>query len=289
MQIFMIIVLAFLAASKAAVQGMFAKTMKTIADNFLFNFLMFLAIVIVFIAIFGFGLPSPVTFLCATVFGIASVTFQFTYTNAFKNGSVALTVFVNSFHLIFPIILSAVLYDEFPKATQYIGILLIVLSLYLVIIKKDGEQQNINLKWIISVLFCTICAGCTVSAQKVHQHTVFNAEYSQFIVSAYIISAILSFAVFVYYKFIKKEETNIKINIKTLEFAGILGIILGAYNSGILYYSGIVPSVILMPTVNVSSILFSTIYGAFLFKERLNRNQKAGLLVGIISIALLTI
>ena len=72
-------------------------------------------------------------------------------------------------------------------------------------------------------------------------------------------------------------------------FAALIGIVLGVYNSGMLYYSGIINSVILNPTVNISSVLWSTLYGVVLFKEKLTKNQKIGFAAGIISIFLITI
>lgn len=291
MSYIVLIGLAFLAATKAAIQGLFAKKMKSSADNFMFNALMFTAIVIVFAALFGLSAPSPVTLACAAVFGIASVLFQFAYSNAMKHGSVALTVFINSFHLIFPIALSAVLYGEIPHASQYIGLVFLIYSVYMIVVKKDsGEKsKNITLQWIVSVTACTFCAGCTVSAQKIHQHTAFKSEYSQFIVCAYIIAAVLSYIMFLYFKFAKHEKSGIPIDAKTLGFAALIGAVLGLYNSGMLYYSGIINSVILNPTVNISSVLWSTVYGAVLFKERLTKNQKIGFAAGIISIFLITI
>lgn len=291
MYIALLFSLAFLAASKAAVQGAVAKKMRTTTDNLLFNSLMFTAIVIVFIAIFGFKIPSLYTFICAAVFGACSVVFQFTYTNALKYGPMSLTVFINSFHLVIPIMVSAFLYKEIPGINQYIGLVFLVASLYMIIVKKESgaSESALNMKWLVSIIFCTICAGCTVSSQKVHQYSEFKGEYSQFIVFAYLVASVLSFISYLYFKYSRKEQQHLKLEPKIIYFAALIGVILGIYNSGVLYLSGVFKSVLLTPTINISTVLFSTLYGAVLFHERISKNQKIGFALGLISILLISI
>lgn len=291
MHIALLFIFAFMAASKAAIQGTVAKKMRTATDNLLFNALMFAAIVIVFIATFGFKIPSPYTFICAAVFGVCSVLFQFTYTNAMKNGPMSLTVFVNSFHLVFPIIISAILYGEKPGINQYIGLVFLIMSLYMIIIKKENADSScrLSVKWLVSVALCTCCAGGTVSSQKIHQYSAFKAENSQFIVFAYLIATLLTLVAFLYFKYGRREEQFLKFDVKIASFAALIGVILGIYNSGVLYLSGIFRSVILTPVLNISTVLFSTLYGAVLFKEKISRNQKIGFVLGLISIVLISI
>lgn len=103
----------FLAAAKVTVQGAYSKKRtKTLSDLLLYNaFVVFFAAAVVAI-MFVRSVPSPAIWGYAAISGVLVILFQCSYTEAFKHGSVALTVIINSFNIVFSLVAGVLFFDE---------------------------------------------------------------------------------------------------------------------------------------------------------------------------------
>ena len=72
-------------------------------------------------------------------------------------------------------------------------------------------------------------------------------------------------------------------------FIAILGVSLGAIHSINTNLSGLLPSAVVFPVMNGGVIIVTTVLSKFFFKEKLTFLQIVGLIVGVLSIACITL
>lgn len=281
----LIVFLSFIAATKACIQGLFSrKFIKNSTDNIFYNTLIFLSTVIVFVIIFGIQIPSIITFYYALVYGLFSVAFQILYVSALSAGPVSLTVLITNFSLTIPILAAAFIYNEIPSTIQIIGVI-ILLFCFILVAKKD-RNEKITIRWLLLSLTCFFSAGISFTVQKIHQNTEFKGEYQSFIICAYLFAAILSYLICIHRK--TKKKRTVPFDYRILLSSLVIGIILGGYNISVLYLSGIIKSVILIPLLNGLSTIFATLYGVIVFRDELSKKQIISIVLGITSIILIS-
>lgn len=280
-----IVLLSFIAATKACIQSWFSrKSIKNSTDNIFYNTLIFLSTVIVFMIIFGIQIPSIITFLCGIMYGLFSVAFQISYVSALSAGPVSLTVLFTNFSLTIPIIVAAFIYNEIPSIIQIIGVI-ILLFCFMLVAKKDNDEE-ITMRWLWLCLICFFSAGLSFTVQKIHQNTEFKGEYQSFTICAYLFATILSYIIFTFRN--TKEKRTVSFDYKILLSSLIIGLILGGYNTTVLYLSGTIKSVILIPMLNGLSTIFATLYGIVVFKDELSKKQIFSIVLGVVSIVLIS-
>jgi len=285
MYILLIVFLSFIAATKACIQGLFSrKLIKNSTDNIFYNTLIFLSTVIVFVIIFGIQIPSKITLYCGLMYGLLSVVFQISYVSALSTGPVSLTVLLTNFSLAIPILVAAFIYNEIPSTTQLIGVIILLFCFKLVTRKRN--DKNISMRWLLLSLTCFFSAGLSFTVQKIHQNTAFKGEYQAFTIFAYLFATVLSFIIY-YYRNTKKKRT-VPFDYKILLSSLIIGLILGGYNTTVLYLSGTIKSVILIPMLNGLSTIFVTLYGIIVFKDELSKKQIISIVLGVVSIVLIS-
>jgi drug/metabolite transporter (DMT)-like permease len=144
--------------------------------------------------------------------------------------------------------------------------------------KRSGEK--LSAKWFVSCI-AFFCAGGFIGMfYKVFGGSDFSGEINAMMLSASVASCILFFAVgFSLNKLKKLELPKIhKDAIWYVIFAGITGCIYIRLNVSL---SAIIPSAVFFPVANGGIVVITTLVGAFLFKEKLNRIQISGVLLGL--------
>ncbi len=77
---------------------------------------------------------------------------------------------------------------------------------------------------------------------------------------------------------------------KTVVFTGVsIGVVLGAFNLIYAYAMSVLEATLLLPLYNGGTTLLVTLGSALLMKERLNKRQYTGILLGIVAIVLMSI
>jgi len=283
--------LAAMATTKVTIQSAFGKKiMQTNTDALFYNTLLFAfaAVIAIPLTLFDGQALSLETCLYGAAFGILSIIFQLSYANAFKTGSVSLTVLINNFALVIPIIFGAICYDESITTNRIIGIILLFISLFFSL-ERDNRFGKFNFRWLLFTLICFASGGFCSVIFKLHQHTVSKEQRSGFVLVAYAVAFTLSI-LFYLYKFKKtKERITFQLTPKVLIPAAIAGIILGLYQKFSLFLVGIIDSAVIFPILGCTVTIFMTIFGVIFFKDKLKRIQLAGIAIGLVSIALISI
>jgi len=283
--------LAVLATAKVTIQSAFGKKiMQTNADALFYNAMLFAfaAVIAIPLTLAENQSLSWATCLYGAAFGVLSIVFQFFYANAFRAGSVSLTVLINNFSLIIPIIFGTIWYDEPLTIARIIGIVLLFVSFFLSV-KKDSKFGAFNVRWLIYTLICFFSGGFASVVLKLHQHTASKEQRSGFVLFAYIVAFALSALIYLY----KYKSVHIKITYKLSPKvwipAAFAGMILGVYQKFNLLLAGIIDSAVLFPIVGCSVTIMMTVVGVIIFKDKLKKIQIAGIVVGLASIALISI
>lgn len=217
--------------------------------------------------IFGIGYGS------ATVFGFFAV----------REGSMGLTSLITSYSLIVPTVYGILFLKERPSVMLYIGIFLLLISLFLINFEK--EQKKITLKWVIYVSISFFGNGVCTTAQKVQQINQNNAYKNEFMTVAllFVTLVCLIFTLFYNKKDIKPICTKPTI---------ILPIICGGANALVNYLVMVLsrlPASLLFPFISAGSMILTGIISLTIYKERFTKQQILGILLGVASVIFLNL
>lgn len=197
---------------------------------------------------------------------------------SFRHGSIALTTLVTSLALMIPTMYGIVCLGEPVGIWLVLGIVMLVLSLCLINLKKDDKK--ISSKWVIFAGIAFVGNGMCSTIQKMEQ-VAFEGAYK----NEFMIVALLMVSVIVFILSFITEKTEIIYCIKKGGIYTILaGFCNGLVNLLVMVLGSMMPTSIMFPLISALGIIGSFGVGRFVFKEKLNTMQLAGLLAGIISI-----
>lgn len=222
----------------------------------------------------SFHLP---TVLFAAAYGTAlffSTVFGFL---ALKNGSMALTSLIVSYSVIIPCFFGIVFLHEPASFNRLAGLVLLVLSMFL--LKKRSDGVSINKKWLFCVTVTFLCNGICSVIQKTHQ-TLYPSLYcNEFM----LFSLMVSFVIFLALSFAKKSKKSPG----TAKYAVVSGVLLGLGNYLTLVLLSGVDASVLFPVISAASMFLNVIISRLCFKDRLNIVQIAGIILGVFSVLLI--
>lgn len=226
----------------------------------------------------------PYSIGMATSFCVAGVTGML----AIVTGSLALSSLIGSYSLILPAIYGIVFLDEPTSIAFYIGLLLLLISLFFINFEPKGEKKQITLKWIIIMVIQFFSNGANSIIQKLQQMD-FNGLYkNEFMIVAIAIVVIVSF---VMTRIFEREKAAYHFKIGFRYYA-IFGILTGLVNFLVLVLSDPkmnMPASVMFPLISVAGMVLSLGIAKFMFKEKLSKLQLIGIAFGTASIVFLSI
>jgi uncharacterized membrane protein len=201
-----------------------------------------------------------------------------------KTIGITATTISNKLSLIIPVIISIFAYNETSTLVRIIGILLAVPAVYFSSKKTETTEQHNSWK-LIALLF--LLSGLLDSFVKFVETTYLSKADDQAYYTIYVFStaAIIGICIGIQ-KIIRKQTTFELKNI-------VAGIILGIPNYFSIYFfikllnSHIMNSSAIIPIANIGVVVCAALAALILFKERMNKANTIGLLLGIISILLI--
>lgn len=284
--------LCVLATLKITLQSKFSKTANNgISDNIFFNGVMFLTAALLFCpSILKNGITYT-TCIFGIVMGVLSVAFQIFYICAFSSGKMTLTVIINNFSMLLPIIVSFTLFNEEFGMLKITGTALALVSF----IFSAGRDKSVtdsaalgksNLRWLIFTLLVFFSNGLISVNQKIYSMLAPRLQIFEFVAVAYITAAVMSFAIL---GFICAKNKSAKYSKQYGVIASgcLVGVLLGVFQCLNTYTASVIDGTVLYSAYNCGVSLLSTVVGRILFKERLSAKQYIGVIVGITAIAFL--
>jgi drug/metabolite transporter (DMT)-like permease len=254
---------------------------------------MFLTISLIFLpTLFDGGISSTTVFYAALVGGL-SFLYQIFYVMALSLGRMTLTVIINNFGMLVPMIVSVVVVGDTLTPFICIGAVLALVSLCLTVANKKGKKSagvGEGAKWLILSILVFLTNGFAATAQKMYTARA-GADFQifEFVCIAYMFASAFCFAALAV-SAPKEKRQGIKIaDRKTVLLGACVGMALGIFQCVNTLAISLIPGSVYYPIYNCGVSLMLALIGAVLFKERFTLRQYIGIAIGVIAILLLCI
>ena len=123
--------------------------------------------------------------------------------------------------------------------------------------------------------------------QKVLGYSDYSQEQNGFLLVAMAVSALFALGSFLYRRYGKGEVPTLKLLSAATPAAAINGVCMVVCNVVNLYLAAVMPSILFFPLFNGGALLLLTAVAFLVFRERLNRVQTVGFLIGVAAVFLL--
>lgn len=228
----------------------------------------------------------PLGFLLISIFYIISLTTQ--------KISISVASVANKMSVVMPVLFSVIILHETLNLLKILGIILALVALYFATF-SESSSNTINKKLLLLPILVFVGSGLldiSINATKAF-YIKSNQDGEMFTITSFAFAFIIGVAVLVYKKtksYINKEVSD------SLDLKSILGgIVLGIPNYFSIYFiikaleSELLSSAQLFPVLNIANVILSTLTGVLLFGEKLSAKNKLGVLIALVSIALITL
>ena len=217
--------------------------------------------------LFGFGYSVSLCISMHTGFKALSI------------GPMALTSIIASFSLIIPFLFGILLWSESLTLLKLFGIVLLLLSIFLINIKKEN---GFSAKWLFYALTTLLSNGICSVIQKMHQ-----IKFPSLYRTEFMFWALLCVSIILLVTHNSKRNRTGKIEFSLLGITSGIANCLANYI--VLYLSATENASVLFPIIAIANIITVWVIGLLFFKERLRVLQAIGLVIGVLSVVLLKI
>lgn len=269
-----------LETTKNVLSNNFSNTyLKSDTDIYKFNVFSYLGSFLVLLC-FPKSETSLFTVITALLFAVALNLNQVFFLKALSCGTMSFTSFIQGSGLIISTAFGIILCKENLKLLQVAMLLLFIFSMALALDVKKGA---VNKKWLLFASLSMVFMGCIGIMQTYHQTSDYHSELASFLRLAFLFSALINIPLWKGKEV--KEKSCFSIKSKAFWFAMGSGAFMGAVHMINLYLSGKMPKIFFFPAVNGGLIFVTLIAGIIFFKERLNKTQIIGIILGTIALS----
>ena len=274
----------FLETAKTVISNLFSKQeLKDNRDIFRFNWIFYLGSFVILL-LFPSTVPSLYTVIMALIFALVTTASQYFCLLALRCGPMSLTTFLQGSSLLIPTFFGFWFMGEKASLLFWISLALLLVSMALVLISKQG---GVHLRWLLFAAGTFVFTGAIGIMQSLHQASDHSSELIPFLQIAFALCALFNLGGQFFSK--KPETPAFALRSRTTVMALGSGAAMGAVNLINLYLSGAMDKHIFFPIVNGGLIFLTTIAAVIFFRERLGRRQWIGLALGIIQLAIIAL
>ena len=230
----------------------------------------------------AFLTATPTTYFYGVLFGVVTIIAQWCYTVALGRGPTSICAMIYSFGFILPTISGPVFWNEPFGITNFIGIAVAVVAIITSAL-TDNKSDKKGTGFVLPNIVAMLASGGLGLLQKIHQKSDDAYNLDGFLVSAFLVSTVIS----LFMMLISKQRTEEKISIKIPPV--MAGLCLGIVSLVNTMLAGIMDSAIFFPTQNIGVMMACMIAGIFIFKEKPTKPQIIAFVLGIVSILVLSI
>lgn len=235
---------------------------------------------------------SAFTLSLGVLFGAVTAVQQVTNAAALAVGPWSYTSVLISLSTVIPALSGAIFWHEKLTPAGIAGIALLAVCILLSVNKKkDGKSASP--KWFALSMSAALCTGIIGVLQKVHGSSSHSGELYDFLITAFVFSAVFSFILFA--RCAKKDRKSgartvpdrpLPLLAAMFAAAGIAAALNNAIN---LRLAGTMNSAVFFPVVNGGGLVLTTAASVIFFHEKLTARQYVGLAAGIAAVLLICI
>lgn len=204
---------------------------------------------------------------------------------AIRTGPLSLSSLIAQCSLVIPTIYGLLFLNEPIKTTMIAGIILLLISIFLLNMKGNDENTKISFTWAVFTFLSFLGNGVCSVVQKVHQIESGGLYKSELMIIAYAITAVLliCFAWF-------SEKGDIVQNIKKgFLYSLVCGLANGIVNFFVLMLATRMAASVMFPVISAGGIVTTSLIAVTVYREKLALNQKLALILGIAAILVLNL
>ena len=283
---FLLVASIVLAVSKSALYNSYAKQGElTLFSIFRFHAISYsIAAVISLIGLLiALQTISQSTVVCAFFYAVIVIGLQTVLISAMRVGAMSTTSIFVMYGMIIPSISGPIFWKEAVGALQIVGMLMMLLSLWLIQDRTTGEKRTVAKKWLVLAVIAFLLSGMAGVMEKIHQSTEARGEQFSFVFGA--CGFILHFALAAMGFTGKKKGISAK---STNMHALLSGLVVGGYSIINLTLAGGLDSMIYYPIANGGAMLLTVLVSAIFLKEKFNRLKITGVIMGLAGILCLS-
>lgn len=214
------------------------------------------------------------------LYGAVTAVFLLSKMQAMALGPVSVTSFVGCSSLLISTAFGVLFFHERVKPVQVLCLMLLIVALFLCISPKGGKVEPL---WRFWCALFFLSSGAVGLIFKLHQASESAAEVNGMMLSA----SVVSFIIFAVSSVIVSKKNGFHaphIPPNAIPYLIGSGIVSFSYNRLNIMLSGRLPSIIFFPTFNGSVIILASLLAALIFRERLEKKQVAGIVLGTTSV-----
>lgn len=223
------------------------------------------------------------TLLFGLIYGTLLILSQWMFTVALRSGNTSVCSVVYSLGFILPTLSGSLFWDEAFNSLQWIGVSVSVVIILLTAKKGKKEKKKNSKSFVSYILIAMLSSGGLGIMQKVQQSSEAANEKGAFLLVAFSFAFCCSLAAF----FFTFEKTAF--NVQTFFYPTVTGLCFGGANFCNTALAGKMKSAVFFPLQNISTILFTTLFGIVVFREKLTPKTTVILILGIAVIVLFSV
>lgn len=272
--------IALATANNLLLHGFNNRGLKGMGDVLLFNAMISCVWIAISLVLNGMEHVSGGAALWGVLYGSVTAVFLLAKMQAMASGPVSVTSFVGCSSLLISTAFGVLFFREKVTPVQVVCLALLIVALFLCISPKGGEIKPM---WKIWCALFFAASGAVGLIFKLHQASEYASEVDAMMLAA----SVVSFAVFFISSVVisKKREGRMP-QLPKSAWTYLLGsgVVSFGYNRLNIMLSGKLPSIIFFPTFNGSVIIFASLAAALIFRERLEKKQLFGIVLGTLSV-----
>lgn len=278
----------FLSVCTGLLEGVLIKKNgeKGSGSVFWFNGFMSLASMLFFVVTNSDGWNAPKTlWLYAVPSAICFSSALICIYYALATGPFAISMMINSYFVVVPIIYGIVFLNEPASLLTYIALIIMAVSLYLSRGDTKAENGKFSIKWLVFIILATLTNGFFTVIKKMQQLNFEGSCDSEFM----ILSLGLSVSVLLIMGLISSKGNVKSISSHTLLWATAAGFTNGVTNMLTLIINTLMAISISSPINTGMSIVLSFLFSSLFLKEKFLKRQILGAVLGAASLIMLSI
>ncbi len=235
-------------------------------------------------------IPTLPTLITGIIAGMSFSAAAYLYIISLASGPFTISAVILNFSNFAPILYCMIFPKEHVSLIKWCGIVIMIFSVYVLTSRnKTANEKNVSAKWILYISLTFIfnsLISYMIRIQNYYSNINGKNETFLFYIILFLSAALISFIIFVFAKGFKTKQNAHRLVYPALGLA--VTISANTLTQSLLYNLN-VPVSIQSPIINGLSILSTALFGRIFFRDKLSVKAKAGVVLGVVAIVILSI